>query len=77
MKAALHPLEADRIAALRSLNILDTASEDEFDELVEVASSICNTPISLISMVDTDRQWFKARLGLEASETCASMPAFP
>lgn len=69
MKAASHPQENDRIAALQSLQILDTANEKEFDELVEIASSICNAPISLISLVDAERQWFKARIGLDASQT--------
>lgn len=69
MKAGKHPQESLRIAALQDLNILDTRNEEEFDELVEIASSICNTPISLISLVDAERQWFKARLGLQASET--------
>ncbi len=69
MKAGPHPQEADRIAALHGLQILDTSKEEEFDELVEIASNICKTPISLISLVDADRQWFKARTGLEADQT--------
>ncbi|MGQ7844577.1 hybrid sensor histidine kinase/response regulator [Granulosicoccus sp. 3-233] len=69
MKAGPHPQEDDRLAALHGLQILDTSSEEEFDELVEMASSICNTPISLISLVDADRQWFKARTGLQAAQT--------
>ncbi len=69
MKAGPHPQEDDRIAALHGLQILDTSREEEFDELVEIASSLCKAPISLISLVDTDRQWFKARTGLQASQT--------
>lgn len=56
--------ENDRLAALRSLDILDTSPEAEFDALVRVASSICGVPISLISLVDIERQWFKANIGL-------------
>ena len=69
MKAALHPRENERIDALRELHILDTANEEEFDELVEVASKFCNAPISLITLVDADRQWFKAQKGLDLSQT--------
>ncbi len=64
-----HSLEARRINELHSLDILDSEPEEEFDELVELAAQICGTPISLISLVDTDRQWFKARIGLEATQT--------
>ncbi|ASJ70737.1 ATP-binding protein [Granulosicoccus antarcticus] len=67
--AEKHVLEARRINELHSLDILDSDPEDEFDELVELAAQICGTPISLISLVDTDRQWFKARVGLKASQT--------
>ncbi|GAB3934484.1 sensor histidine kinase [Mucilaginibacter myungsuensis] len=61
--------EADRLAALRSYNILDTAEEDDFDELTTLASAICQTPIALISLVDDSRQWFKSHKGLDARET--------
>lgn len=63
--APLPPAEAQRLAALRALAVLDTPPEAEFDALVQVASIICGTPVSLISLVDTERQWFKANLGLE------------
>lgn len=61
--------EAARLAALESYRILDTAAEPVFDGIVELASSICDTPIALISLVDADRQWFKARHGLQARQT--------
>jgi signal transduction histidine kinase len=61
--------EDDRLAALKSYNILDTAEEQDFDELTTLASTICQTPIALISLVDDTRQWFKSRKGLAAVET--------
>ncbi|PYT45172.1 MAG: hypothetical protein DMG47_09020 [Acidobacteria bacterium] len=61
--------EAGRIAALEKYAILDTDPEQSFDDLALLASFICKTPIALISLVDEDRQWFKSRVGLDASET--------
>jgi diguanylate cyclase (GGDEF)-like protein/PAS domain S-box-containing protein len=58
-----------RVAALHRLGILDTPAEDRFDELVELASLIIDAPIALVSLVDRDRQWFKAKKGLAADET--------
>ncbi|MBU43254.1 MAG: hypothetical protein CMN76_08555 [Spirochaetaceae bacterium] len=65
--------ESRRLAALYSYDILDTESEKAFDDLVRLASYICNTPISLVSLIDSGRQWFKARLGLETPETDRSI----
>ena len=61
--------EEDRLRALRSLELLDTEDEFEYDQLVHLASQICSTPISLVSLVDQSRQWFKAAVGLSARET--------
>lgn len=69
MRAALHPLNAERLATLRDYDILDTEKEDDFTEIVELASQICGTKISLISLVDENRQWFKAAVGMDATET--------
>ena len=57
------------MSALLDLRILDTLPEPVYDDLVLLAADICDTPIALISLVDSDRQWFKAKLGLDASET--------
>ena len=56
--------EEQRMRALKGLDILDSVPEEEFDALVNTAAIICETPISAISLVDTDRQWFKSILGL-------------
>jgi GAF domain-containing protein len=54
---------------LRGYGILDTHPEDRFDDLTRLATLICGTPISLISLVDEDRQWFKSKTGLEVCQT--------
>ncbi len=64
-----HPHEAERLALLARLRVLDTAAEPEFDDIVDLAAAIAGTPIALVSLVDRDRQWFKAHHGLAASET--------
>ncbi|MFL9481831.1 ATP-binding protein [Chitinophagaceae bacterium LWZ2-11] len=61
--------EQERIQELYRLEILDTPVEEDFDEIVQLASKICNMPISLITLVDTGRQWFKAKIGIDIEET--------
>ncbi len=58
-----------RLAALRRLNILDTPPEKAFDDIVQLASHLFEVPISLVSLVEQDRQWFKACVGLDVSQT--------
>ena len=65
--------ERARLEALRSYRILDTDPEQAFDDIVLLASQICGTPISLITLVDENRQWFKARVGVSLTETSRSV----
>ena len=71
--APLPENEARRLAALHSYGVLDTACEDTFDSIVRLAARLTGRPIALVSLIDADRQWFKARHGLEASETPRDM----
>lgn len=74
MKEAPFPEnEPERLRALQAFDVLDTPPEDNFDDLTKLASTICQTPIALISLVDHSRQWFKAACGLEAKETPRSI----
>jgi len=61
--------EKERLQALESYNILDSVYEQEFDRLTKLASIICGVPISIISLITEDRQWFKSKIGLKDSET--------
>ncbi len=60
---------ARRLAALRSYHVLDTPREQALDDIVELAARICDTPIALINLLDDRRQWCKARIGCELTET--------
>jgi GAF domain-containing protein len=61
--------EEARMALLREYQILDTASEQDYDDIVAVAAFICGVPMATISFVDNHRQWFKARIGVKHQET--------
>jgi GAF domain-containing protein len=65
----LPPDEEQRLQTLRDLLILDTAPEQRFDVLTKYASELYQVPIALVSLLDSDRQWFKSRQGLDATET--------
>ncbi|WP_250002758.1 GAF domain-containing sensor histidine kinase [Actinoplanes sp. M2I2] len=62
-------VEKQRLAALRDYGVLDTAPESDFDDIAVLAAQLCRTPIAAVTLVDGERQWFKARIGLEACET--------
>ncbi|MEM8547157.1 MAG: GAF domain-containing protein [Pseudomonadota bacterium] len=61
--------EPARIRELLSLQVLDTPAEQRYDDIVRIAAGICGTPMALVSLVDDHRQWFKARIGLDAAQT--------
>lgn len=68
MKTIVYDNEATRLAALHSYEVLDTEPEPGFDDLVQLAAQICSTPMALINLIDTDRQWFKAKIGWDISQ---------
>lgn len=61
--------EQERLLALERCKVLDTPPERIFDDVVQLASQLCGTPIALVSLIDRSRQWFKARVGLDMLET--------
>ena len=65
--------ESERLDALYNYEILDTQPEEDFDRITKIASLVCGVPISLISLIDEDRQWFKSRVGLDVEETSRSL----
>jgi GAF domain-containing protein len=70
--AELYPVpsnETQRLEALKRYALLDTPAEQAYDDFARLAAYICGTPIALITLVDKDRQWFKANVGLDVSET--------
>jgi PAS domain S-box-containing protein len=69
MKPPLPKDESARLEALHRYAILDTLPEQEFDDLTRLAALICGTPVALVSFVDAERQWFKSKIGMQASET--------
>ena len=68
MKAGHIDTEVARLEALRQYQILDTEPEEAYDNLAQLAAFICGTPISLVNFIDENRQWFKAKVGLNVSE---------
>lgn len=69
MKAPPPSNETERLAALKEYHILDTGTEQSYDDITILASHICNTPIAMISLVDEVRQWFKSKVGLDQRQT--------
>lgn len=70
MPGAPHPEnEMQRLRTLRALELLDTGPDERFDRLTRLAQRLFDTPIALLSLVDSDRQWFKSRIGVDATET--------
>ena len=69
MKAATHPDEKRRLDALLRYQILDTEPERAFDDVVQLVSQICDVPIAVVNFIDSDRQWFKAEVGLGVRST--------
>lgn len=66
---AVAPDEAARIAAVRRYDVLDTPADGAFDRIAALAARVCETPIAIVSIVDSDRIWFKARHGIDAQHT--------
>lgn len=69
MSAPLPENEAERLRALHEMQILDTAAEKSFDDLTRLATYICKTPMAAITLIDSERQWFKSRVAIPAAET--------
>lgn len=67
--APLPSNEHERLAALRSYDVLDSVCEAAYDEIAQAAAKLTHCPMAAVSLIDTDRQWFKARLGLQVTET--------
>ncbi|MCX6352097.1 MAG: GAF domain-containing protein, partial [Bacteroidetes bacterium] len=65
--------ESERVAALYQLEILDTEAEADFDDIVALASQICDVPMGVISFIDNDRSWFKSKLGVEFNQVPRDM----
>jgi signal transduction histidine kinase len=67
--APLPANELERISAIYEYDLLDTMNEKDYDDITHIAAEICSMPISLISIIDTNRQWFKSRIGFEPQES--------
>lgn len=73
-KPKSHPQENLRIKTLQSMNVLDSKPEARFDRLTQYISSVLDVPIALISLIDTDRQWFKSQIGLSEDGSITETP---
>ena len=69
MNAPLPTNEAERLAALKEYHILDTETEQSYDDITTLAAQICEAPIAMVSLVDDTRQWFKSRVGVAQQQT--------
>jgi GAF domain-containing protein len=69
MKAPLPSNEAERLAALKAYHVLDTETEQSYDDITTLAAHICNAPTAMISLVDEVRQWFKSKVGADRQQT--------
>ena len=69
MAAPKPPDEDDRLHELDAYDILDTPPEDSYDDIARLAAHVCDTPVALISFIDGSRQWFKAKVGTDVTET--------
>ncbi len=69
IKAPIDLTESKRLHALKEYLIIDSLPDKDYDDITSLASYICQTPISLISLIDEDRQWFKSNHGLKVNET--------
>jgi len=69
LRPAIPPDEAQRLQVLRDLLVLDTEPEEQFDAITAFCATAFRVPIALVSLIDSDRQWFKSRTGLDACET--------
>ncbi|MDH4188382.1 MAG: GGDEF domain-containing protein, partial [Nitrospira sp.] len=67
--ASLSSDENERLEELRRYEVLDTAADKDIDDLTHLAAHICEVPIALVCLVDATRQWFKSKVGINASET--------
>lgn len=68
MTAPLPKNELLRLKALQEYAVMDSTAEQAYDDIVRLVAFICKTPIAFVSFIDSDRQWFKAKVGLEASQ---------
>lgn len=67
------PDESGRLAALHEASILDTMPEKAFDDIVAIASLVCGTPMAVIGLIDRDRQWYKAKIGVDTDQVAREL----